>query len=432
MEEEKTEEVSTSNKKELNKGLIIIAISVLLIIMGLVILILLPSSGNNNQEKNTEKEEKLKPLPLPEVTGGERGQLGIDKNINESTIDEYLNRPDSVYRDMRMLIDPASYESIGGDSSLSGYVNGFQIVPLPYLIPVTGLPDAVGQTYSGQTLFRIDENGQYVPNYKESMSIIEELFPRNKVIFLMCGGGGYAGMTKAFLVSLGWDENKIYNTGGYWYYDGKNNIEVPKDENGYNFSMVPYHEINFSYLTEYETLPDTTTDPKDTKAYLDDKYYNKEGEGSKAGEGVEILSLIKYKDQLAALGGTPEGESIEKEAKRVAMEYGQKINQMIENKESFILEVSPGDYCNADVGVSLASNIYEVANENNFYFYSIGLLVYKNTVLYKTIKYAPTVIIIIKGEVVAYIDAESDDDLKYSQSKEELKNWLESYIHLTK
>ena len=105
---------------------------------------------------------------------------------------------------------------------------------------------------------------------------------------------------------------------------------------------------------------------------------------------------------------------------------------MIENKESFILEVSPGDYCNADVGVSLASNIYEVANENNFYFYSIGLLVYKNTVLYKTIKYAPTVIIIIKGEVVAYIDAESDDDLKYSQSKEELKNWLESYIHLTK
>ena len=27
----------------------------------------------------------------------------------------------------------------------------------------------------------------------------------------MCGGGGYAGMTKTMLVSLGWDENKIYN-----------------------------------------------------------------------------------------------------------------------------------------------------------------------------------------------------------------------------
>ena len=29
----------------------------------------------------------------------------------------------------------------------------------------------------------------------------------------MCGGGGYAGMTKKLLVSLGWDENKIYNVG---------------------------------------------------------------------------------------------------------------------------------------------------------------------------------------------------------------------------
>ena len=27
-------------------------------------------------------------LPLPEVTGGERGMLGIDKNINEETIDK--------------------------------------------------------------------------------------------------------------------------------------------------------------------------------------------------------------------------------------------------------------------------------------------------------------------------------------------------------
>ena len=35
-----------------------------------------------NSSKNTLKE-----LPLPEVTGGERGTLGIDKNINEETLD---------------------------------------------------------------------------------------------------------------------------------------------------------------------------------------------------------------------------------------------------------------------------------------------------------------------------------------------------------
>ena len=52
------------------------------------------------------------------------------------------------------------------------------------------------------------------------MDIINRLFPKDKVIFLMCGGGGYAGMTKDFLVTMGWDETKIYNVGGYWYYKG--------------------------------------------------------------------------------------------------------------------------------------------------------------------------------------------------------------------
>ena len=39
-------------------------------------------------------------LPKPEVTGGERGMLGIDKNINEKTIDKYLNRSDSCDKDL--------------------------------------------------------------------------------------------------------------------------------------------------------------------------------------------------------------------------------------------------------------------------------------------------------------------------------------------
>ena len=65
----------------------------------------------------------------------------------------------------------------------------------------------------------------------------------------MCGGGGYAGMTKSLLVSLGWDENKIYNVGGYWYYEGKNKVEV-KESDKYNFWKVTYHDIDFDSLTE--------------------------------------------------------------------------------------------------------------------------------------------------------------------------------------
>lgn len=189
-------------------------------------------------------------MPLPEVTEGVRGELGIDKNINEDTIDNYLGREDSVYRDMRMLVDPASYDAIGGDSYLSGFVKGFEVVPYPYLVNVTGLPEVVGSSYQGETLFTQNEDGTYKANYKESMEVLEYLFPKDKYIFLMCGGGGYAGMTKNLLVSLGWDETKIYNTGGFWYYKGENKVEVKNSNGNYDFYKVAYHDIDFNNFTE--------------------------------------------------------------------------------------------------------------------------------------------------------------------------------------
>ena len=185
-------------------------------------------------------------LPKPEVTSGIRGKFGIDKNINEETIDKYLGRNDSVYRDMRMLKDPGNYEAIGGDSYLSGFIKGFEVVPFPYIVNVSNLPSEVGNTYTGDTLFTL-EDGSYKANYEESMEILEYLFPKNKNIFLICGGGGYAGMMKSLLISLGWDSNKIYNVGGFWYYNGNNKIDV-KNGSRYDFYKVLYHDIDFSGL----------------------------------------------------------------------------------------------------------------------------------------------------------------------------------------
>ena len=149
-------------------------------------------------------------LPKPELSEGERGALGIDKNINEKTIDKYLGRSDSVYVDMRMLKDPGNYEAIGGDSYLSGFIKGFSVLPLPYLIPVTGLPEAVGNTYQGKTLFSLKDE-KYTPNYKESMDVLEYFFPKDKYIFLMC--------------------------------------QVKNDNGNYDFWKVNYHDIDFSKLT---------------------------------------------------------------------------------------------------------------------------------------------------------------------------------------
>ena len=85
------------------------------------------------------------------------------------------------------------------------------------------------------------------------MEILETIFPKDKNIFIMCGAGGYAGQVKNMLVSLGWDEEKVRDIGGFWYYEGKHTIDVKKVVDGeetYDFSLVPYYDIDFESLHE--------------------------------------------------------------------------------------------------------------------------------------------------------------------------------------
>ncbi len=242
-----------------NKKVIKTRVAAVILIMVMVTVTLLAGCGSSGPAELTK----------PQITGGARGELGIDRNVNEANIDDYLGRDDAVYRDMRMLEDPAQYENVGGDRFLSGYVEGFEVVPFPYIMPVGGLPMEVGDTYSGQTLFEYNDDFIIVPAYEESMQILEELFPKDKVIFLMCGGGGYAGMMKNFLISMGWDPDKIYNVGGYWFYQGKHNVQVKHEENGqvtYDFDSVPYHGFDFDSLTKRKD--DTPNDVKVTGVVL--------------------------------------------------------------------------------------------------------------------------------------------------------------------
>lgn len=195
----------------------------------------------------------LKTLPAPETIDGYWSMFNIDKHINVfGTLDDYLFRDDIVYRDMRMLVDPAQYEQIGGDRFLSGFVDGFSVTPYPYIAPVYGLPPEVGSSYEGPHLFDYDGQSTYTANYAESQAILLELFPQDKTIFVMCGGGGYAMMMKNMLVSLGWDADKIYNVGCYWSYSGDHDIKIKEGEGEeavYHFHRVDYKVIDLSYLT---------------------------------------------------------------------------------------------------------------------------------------------------------------------------------------
>jgi len=175
----------------------------------------------------TPQEEQLSALTPPER---DTGPFGVDVNINMDTIDDYLERPDVAYFDMRMFYDTADYESIGGVSKLTRTFPGYRIVPAPYLFNLGEMP--VAGAYEGKTLFTItwgEPMGTVIDikaNYLESEVILNEIFPKDKPIFLMCGGAGYTALTRGLLVNRGWDESKIYHTGGNWHYEGDKSLDL--------------------------------------------------------------------------------------------------------------------------------------------------------------------------------------------------------------
>ncbi|MBO4601514.1 MAG: hypothetical protein J5634_04705 [Bacilli bacterium] len=429
IKEEKKEIVKTEKPK--NKGkkaLIFIIILLVLIIAGLLMyfLAIKKDNGGNSNPNNSDKPLKL---PKPEVDDGERGKLGIDKNVNEKSIDKYLGRKDAVYRDMRMLEDPALYEEIGGDRYLSGYIDGFEVVPLPFIIPVKELPKEVGYTYNGTTLFFQTSDGKYHPMFEESMDIIEELFPKDKVIFLMCGGGRYAGMMKEFLVSQGWNKDKIYVVGGYWYYNGKNKVEVPKTGRGdnvtYDFSNVPYHDIDFSELTQIKTDRHTKNSEK---FYLDDEFYNSKDEKFK--KLVEKYETFFSSDSYTEMDDD-EYDKLLEEYDKLEQEIVDYVNNLFKDKNNFVISVYSSNGC-GDLSDSVAYRSDDYANEKNIYFYLVPSDIIMNSDVYKDVQEFPNVIIVKNKKVYTYLDYSSDDDTDIFESNKALYNWINKYIYISK
>jgi len=202
-------------------------------------------------------EEPASPKALPAPSDNAESTFGVDANINISNIDEWLGREDVAYRDMRMLYDPADYAAIGGEADLTHTIEGFKVVPFPYIATLQALP--VEGAYTGDCLFTVEWNANGTvasarANYAESEMILEELFPKDRAIFLMCGGGGYAGMMKQLLLFLDWDENLLYNIGANWEYHGDHGVELvvyPEAADGHRIYATwraDYAFIDFSRL----------------------------------------------------------------------------------------------------------------------------------------------------------------------------------------
>lgn len=105
------------------------------------------------------------------------------------------------------------------------------------------------------------------------------------------------------------------------------------------------------------------------------------------------------------------------------------LENIIKNKENFLL-YTYNNYCSLPIPCD--SIFGSVMKEYGFNILQIKFSDFKETNLYKKVKLAPSVLIFKDGKLIEFLDAESDNDLKKYQDKEEFKNWLNNYIELKK
>lgn len=72
----------------------------------------------------------------------------------------------------------------------------------------------------------------------------------------------------------------------------------------------------------------------------------------------------------------------------------------------------------------------EFLEENPMKFYKVSLLNIDETKMAEDVRYSPSVVLYNKGEVVAYLNAVSDDDMMYYESAENFKEWFTKYVYL--
>lgn len=105
------------------------------------------------------------------------------------------------------------------------------------------------------------------------------------------------------------------------------------------------------------------------------------------------------------------------------------LTNMLKSNDSFIL-FTYNPYCNFKV--SCENVVENFSKNNNITIFKIPFEEFKNTKLYNTIKYAPSIILINNGKIETYLDPNKDEDsIKYQEEKA-LKDYIEMYIDTKK
>jgi rhodanese-related sulfurtransferase len=136
-------------------------------------------------------------MSLAACNGEEENTLPeLPDTIDMDNIDEFMNRPDVQYVDVRNF----------DERMRSGYIMGFEVIPVIQYLEFSDI------------LVRTDGNWEFTADDLKNQSALESFFDSDKAIVIMCAGGTRAGYVKDALESIGFEN--VYNIGGFGDYDG--------------------------------------------------------------------------------------------------------------------------------------------------------------------------------------------------------------------
>ena len=102
------------------------------------------------------------------------------------------------------------------------------------------------------------------------------------------------------------------------------------------------------------------------------------------------------------------------------------FENLVASKKSFVIYVSL-PICNGDAA-KFKEYVLDFQRKNNVSFYYLTSDYIKDTSLYQTVKYFPSVIIYKDGKIINYLKYDSDSDLEYYKSYSGFERWLRANV----
>ncbi len=105
----------------------------------------------------------------------------------------------------------------------------------------------------------------------------------------------------------------------------------------------------------------------------------------------------------------------------------EEITALIEQEESFAVYIHR-PFCSASYEFNRI--LTQFANEQKLSFYKLSFEDMQKTELGDVIEYYPSFAIYKEGELIDFLEADSDEDLNRYKDKDAFKDWFGSYIQL--